>query len=135
MKSKEERRLRELRVHNEIVGIGEDKLIVFSDRGAVISYSKLIKACENKASKFFDERKQKAVQFLEEHKDSIDIIPHNKQKVKIRQGGGMVCQVYYGTSTVDEYGYTNSQRNIGYILTYDLKPLPVKMDIKQMSFN
>ena len=118
---------RELEVHNDIVGIGMDKLIVFNDRGVVIKYSKLIRACENKASKFFDERRQKAITFLEENKNSISIIPHNRQKVNIRQGGGLFCQVYYGTSTTDEYGYKTSRRNIGYILTLDLKPLPVRM--------
>lgn len=118
---------RELRVHNDIVDIGMDKLIVFNSRGSVIKYSRLIKACENRTSKFFEERKQRALQFLAENKDDINIIPHNKQKVKIRQGGGQICQVYYGTSMVDEYGYTNSRRNIGYILTYDLKPLPPKI--------
>lgn len=118
---------RELRLHNDIVGVGMDKLIVFNDRGSVIKYSKLVRACEDKASKFFEERRQKALQFLEDNKDTFSIIPHNKQKVKIRQGGSLICQVYYGTTETDEYDYKTSKRHIGYILTYDLKPLPQKM--------
>ena len=115
---------RALRLHNEIVDVGLDKLIVFNSKTDVLKYSKLIKACENKASKFFDVRKQKAIDFLEEKKDVVEIIAHNNQKVKIRRGGGTVCQVYYGTSFKDEEGYEYSRRNIGYILTYDLKPFP-----------
>ena len=115
---------RQLRLHNDIVDIGMDMLIVFNNKTAVIKYSKLIKACENRASKFFEVRKQRAVDFLDEQKASISIIPHNNQKVKIRRGGGTICQVYYGTSHKDEYGYAHERRNIGYILTYDLKPLP-----------
>ena len=104
------------------MGIPQHLIVVWKDRTNVLSYSRLIKALDNRNSRFYEERVEKAKKFLEEKKDYYALIPYAKAKMSLRRRGLTVSEVFFNMNgQTDEYGNTESGRYKGYVISYDIR--------------
>jgi hypothetical protein len=122
-----------LMIHSKIVGLSKNVIVVWKTRDKVLSYSRLIKACENKKSKFYNARIEKAKQYLKENRESYELIPYAKAKMTLRRKGFTVSEIFFNqTLKENQEEYIDSQlvantksttaRYKGYIISYDIKP-------------
>ncbi len=108
-------------VHSKLVGLPKNMIVVWKERKYVLSYSRLIKALENKSSRFFDVRVEKAKQFLKDNSAFYELIPFRNAKMTLRRKGYTVSEVFFNQTFKDGYD-KRTERFKGFIISYDIKP-------------
>ena len=116
-------------VHSKEVGLPQSVIVVWKDRNLVLSYSRLIKKLENRASRYYQERVENAKKFLAENKERYTLVPYAKAKLSLRRVGFTVSEVFFNETVVDEYQKRTTDRYKGFIISYDLKQTAASVSI------
>ena len=116
-------------VHSKEVGLPQSVIVVWKDRNLVLSYSRLIKKLENRASRYYKERVENAKEFLAENKERYTLVPYAKAKLSLRRVGFTVSEVFFNETVVDDYNKRTTDRYKGFIISYDLKQTAASVSI------